>query len=99
MGDEMHKVTAQIQEQWLREIVAKRKRIEYREIKPFWDKRFSGIRAPFHLRLINGMRKKAPEVTIVVTKIVKSGRTGQYHLHLGRIISVKSWNQLPKRPR
>jgi len=56
-------ITTTIKRQWLREIVAGRKKIEYREIKPYWVRRLSAIETPFALRLINGMQAKAPEVT------------------------------------
>jgi hypothetical protein len=42
----------------LREIIAKRKKVEYREIKPYWQERFAAVKAPFLLRLINGMQKR-----------------------------------------
>ena len=32
----MDKITTTIKREWLREIAAGRKRVEYREIKPYW---------------------------------------------------------------
>ena len=65
----MHIVTTTIERRWLADIVAKRKLIEYRDIKPYWTKRLEGIGKPFLLRLINGMQPNAPEVTVIVTRV------------------------------
>ena len=59
----MDTITTTIKRQWLCEIAAKRKRVEYREIKPYWVGRLSRVKAPFLLRLINGMQSNAPELT------------------------------------
>jgi len=64
--------------------VVKRKLIEYREINPYWTEKLAAVRPPFLLRLVNGMTKNAPEVTVVVTKIRKNSKYGCYELHLGR---------------
>ena len=39
----MDTITTTIKREWLREIVAGRKRVEYREIKPYWERRFSQV--------------------------------------------------------
>ena len=56
----MDKLTTTIERQWLREIVARRKKAEYREIKKDWTDRLNKVRMPFLLRLINGMVARAP---------------------------------------
>ena len=89
----MHRITTTIKREWLREIVAGRKRIEYRELKPYWTERLSSVSAPFELRLINGMSENAPEVTVLVRKVRKNSRARHYELHLGRILNVKHWNR------
>jgi hypothetical protein len=86
----MKTLTTTIKRQYLREIVAGTKKIEYREIKPYWDKRLANYEAPFLLRLINGMSKDAPEATVEVVKVKKNRWLGQYELHLGRIVEVKN---------
>jgi len=48
---QMDKITTTIKREWLREIAAGRKRVEYREIKPYWTRRFSRVNTPFLLRL------------------------------------------------
>jgi hypothetical protein len=94
----MHKIATTIQRQWLREIVSGRKRVEYRDIKPYWTRRFAAIRAPFLLRLINGMQSNAPEVTVVVRRVRKNTRSGNFQLSLGRIVDVRHWDRKREEP-
>jgi hypothetical protein len=94
----MNTITTTIKRQWLREIVAGRKRIEFREIKPYWIRRLSMIETPFALRLINGMQTKAPEVTVVVSKVRKNTRAGSFELHLGPVKQVRHWDRSRERP-
>ncbi len=94
----MDKITTTIERIWLREIIAGRKKTEYREIKPYWQKRFGAIKTPFQLRLINGMQKNAPEVTIEVVKVIKNTSKGRYELRLGEIIRIKNWNKRKEAP-
>ena len=88
--DSMKTLTTTIKRQYLREIVAGTKKIEYREIKPYWEKRLANYEAPFLLRLINGMSKDAPEATVEVVKVKKNRLLGHYELYLGRIVEVKN---------
>ncbi len=88
----MDKLTTTIKREWLKEIVAGRKDVEYRDIKPYWRK-LESVHTPFRLRLINGMQKNAPEATVEVVKIRKNRSAGQYELHLGKIIEVKNWDR------
>ncbi len=88
----MNKITTTIKREWLREIAAGRKRIEYREIKPYWSRRLAGIKTPFLLRLINGMQVKAPEVTVLVRRVRRNSRSGHFELHIGRVVSVRHWD-------
>lgn len=89
----MRKITAQIQRHWLKEIVAGRKAVEYRELKLYWTRRLAGVKPPFLLRLINGMTKNRPEVTVVVRKVVKNVRGRRYALHLGKVVETKNWDR------
>lgn len=84
----MTRITTRIKRQFLAEIVAGVKKIEYREIKPYWTRRLWGILVPFELRLINGMNKRAPEVTVLITQITMGK---EYELWIGGILSVKNW--------
>lgn len=95
----MDRITTTIKRQWLAEIAAKRKLVEYREIKPYWTRRLEGVEAPFLLRLINGMQQNAPEVTVIVERVRKNSRHRDYELHLGKIVEVRNWNVRREQPR
>lgn len=94
----MHKLTTTIRRQWLREIVAGRKNVEYREIKDYWTDRLSNLSTPFLLRLINGMSLHAPEVTVRVDRVTKNTRSGNYELHIDRIVEVRHWDTKHEQP-
>ncbi len=85
----MDKITTTIKQPYLSQIVEGTKKIEYRDIKPYWTKRLAKVSVPFELRLINGMKKKAPEATMVIKKIRKNSRRGVYELHIGKILDTK----------
>jgi hypothetical protein len=44
------RITTTIEREWLAEIIAGTKKIEYRQIKPYWTKRFAKVSVPFELR-------------------------------------------------
>jgi hypothetical protein len=94
----VEKLTTTIKRRWLQEIVAGTKRIEYREIKPYWTERLGNVSVPFRLRLINGMSLTAPEVEVVVRRVRKNSRNRQYELHLGKILRVRHWNRRTQQP-
>lgn len=94
----MDTITTTIKREWLREIAAGRKRVEYREIKPYWIRRLSRVNTPFLLRLINGMQPKAPEVTVTVRQIRKNSRSGSFELVLGKIVALKYWSRKSEQP-
>jgi hypothetical protein len=94
------RITTTIERQWLAEIIAGTKKIEYRQIKPYWTKRFEKVCVPFELRLLNGMNPPVPEVTVLIQKIVKDRRAGEYQLHIKKVLGFKHWDkrrQMPKR--
>jgi hypothetical protein len=88
----MDKITTTIHREPLKEIAARRKTIEYREIKTFWIERLAKVKAPFLLRLINGMRPNAPELTVIVQRVRRNARSGKFELHLGKLIDVRHWD-------
>ena len=94
----MDKLTTTIERRWLREIVAGRKTVEYRQIKKYWTARLSKVTTPFLLRLINGMTKQAPEVTVRIDQVSKNMGTGNYELHIGEIVEVRNWDRRRERP-
>ena len=59
------RITTTIEREWLAQIIAGTKKIEYRQIKPYWTKRFAKVSLPFELRLLNGMSPPVPEATVV----------------------------------
>lgn len=66
---------------WLREILAGRKNVEYRDAVPHYDKLF---RAPLkwtHIRLRAGYATDAPSATFVIERVDLVD--GCYHIHLG----------------
>jgi hypothetical protein len=72
-------LTMNIKRRYFADIVAGTKRIEYREMKPFWKRRIEPLSTPFKLRLLNGMTRPVPEAVVVVTKVTRhraSGSTG-----------------------
>jgi hypothetical protein len=90
-----------IERKWFAEIVAKppRKTVEYRDLSDYWLRRLAKVgKAPFELRLLNGMRQPVPEVIVLVTKVIKNRSAGQIEFHLGRVIKVKNWDRRSQRP-
>ena len=59
------------------EIIAGTKKIEYRQIKPYWTKRFAKVSLPFELRVLNGMNPPVPEVTVLIHSITKGRHAGE----------------------
>jgi hypothetical protein len=94
----MDEITTTIKRQWLREIAAGRKHVEFREIKPYWIRRFSGLGTPFLLRLINGMQPRAPELTVTVRRIRKNLRSRRFELVLGKIVAIKHGSRTLEQP-
>ena len=63
------RITTTIEREWLAEIIAGTKKIEYRQIKPYCTTRFEKVSVPFELRLLNGMNPPVPEVTVLIHRI------------------------------
>jgi hypothetical protein len=94
-------VTLNIKWRFFAEILGwpRRKSIEHREIKAFWDRRLRGLSGKrFKLRLLNGMIPPVPEATIAVRTFIRNTHAGKYELHLGRVLCVKHWNRKRERP-
>jgi hypothetical protein len=99
MRVEKDRITTTIKRQWLAEIIDGTKRIEYREIKPYWTKRLKNITSPFELRLINGMNPPVPEVTVLVRKVTMDRREGVYELHIKKVMGFKHWDKRRRIPK
>lgn len=99
----MDEITTTIEREWFTQIVMGKKRVEYRQIKPYWTRRFEKIRVPFRLVLRNGMSPPVPIVTVRIDRIVPSPkchqRSGEYALHIGRVLRVEHWDRKKRRPR
>lgn len=91
-------ITTTIEREWLAQIIAGTKKIEYRQIKPYWTKRFAEVSLPFELRLLNGMNPPVPEVTVLIHKIVKDRRAGEYRLHIKKVVGCKHWDKRRGKP-
>jgi hypothetical protein len=94
-----NRITTTIEREWLAQIVAGTKKIEYRQIKPYWTKRFAKVSMPFELRLLNGMNPPVPEVTVLIHRITKDHRAGEYRLHIKKILGFKHWDKRRGKPR
>ena len=93
------RITTTIEREWLAEIIAGTKKIEYRQIKPYWTKRFEKVSVPFELRLLNGMNPPVPEVTVLIHKITRDRRAGEYQLHIKKVLAFKHWDKRRQKPK
>jgi hypothetical protein len=96
----MRTLTTTIKRRWLAKIIAGTKKVEYREMKPYWQRRIGMTLCPFRLRLINGMSKTAPEVTVLIDKVSVGCQPGDlappwlaYRLHIAKVLSHRNWDK------
>ena len=89
------RITTTIEREWLAEIIAGTKKIEYRRIKPYWTQRFAKVSVPFELR--NGMNPPVPEVTVLIHRITR--RAGEYRLHIKKVVGFKHWDKQKRKPK
>lgn len=94
----MDRITTTIKRPWLAAIIAGEKKVEYREMKPYWKKRLDDVSIPFELRLINGMQLDAPEVTVVVGRVGRNLRTREYELHIRKVVKHSNWDKRRRIP-
>jgi hypothetical protein len=95
----MDRLTTTIEREWLADIIAGVKKTEYRDIKPYWTKKLEAVSRPFELRLINGMQKNAPEVTVLVDRVRANRRTRRYELHIAKVLKHLNCDKLRRLPR
>jgi hypothetical protein len=93
----MDTITTTLKREPFAQIVDGSKRIEYREIKPYWTSRLSNVITPFRLVLRNGMNNPVPVLTVRIDRI--SRRDGHYRLHIGRVLKVEHWDRTKRLPR
>jgi len=92
-------ITTTLEREYFAEIVAGTKRIEYREMKPYWTTRLNQVQVPFRLILRNGMTPPVPVLTVRIDRVEPNLRTREYELHIGRILRVEHWDRKKKKPR
>jgi len=101
----METITTTLQREWFAKIVDGSKKIEYREIKPYWTSRLSKVQPPFRLVLRNGMNHPIPVLTLRIDRIVPNPRLkgtrrkGSYALHIGRVLKVEHWDRKKRKPK
>jgi hypothetical protein len=95
----MDRITTTIKREWLSEIIEGTKKIEYREIKQYWEDKLAKVSIPFELRLINGMQQKAPEVTVLIKKVRRDTKNNRFELNVEKILNYKHWDANKKHPK
>jgi len=99
----MDTITTTLKREWFSQIVDGSKRVDYREIKPYWTMRLRKVKTPFILVMRNGMRPPVPVVTVRVDRVVPNphgrARKGSYELHIGRVLKVEHWDRKRRKPR
>jgi hypothetical protein len=97
-GSYVDTLTMNIERQFFAAIVDGTKRIEYREMKPYWKARIEPLKTPFTLRLLNGMTHPVPEAVVEVKRVTRHPAEREYRLHLGRVLSVRRWDRRKQQP-
>lgn len=96
-------LTTTLKCEWFAKIVDGTKRIEYREIKPYWTSRLKKVKAPFRLILRNGITPSIPVLTVRIDRVVPSpwgkARRGTYALHIGQVLKIEHWDRKKGRPK
>jgi hypothetical protein len=95
----MDNITTTIKREFLEKIVAGEKKVEYRENKPYWQKRLGRVSAPFSMRLINGMTTQAPEVTVLIDRVREVKGKRRFVLRIATVLSYKNWDKRRRCPR
>lgn len=74
------------------QIVARTKRIEYREQTPYWKRRLEGRKYEV-IQFRNGYATEAPEMQVEFLGVRRygKGRNAYYAIRLGRILKLKRW--------
>jgi hypothetical protein len=93
MRAKLDRLTTTIKRPWLAEIIDGTKKVEYRQIKPYWTKRLKTVNVPFEMRLINGMNPPVPEVTVLIHKVKRNSRYGAYEFHIKKVLGFRHWDK------
>ena len=78
---------------WFADIISGKKRVEYRQQKPYWRKRLEGRKYDV-IKFRNGYAPDAPEMRVVFRGLRRygKGRKARYAILLGRILKIKRWH-------
>lgn len=98
-GGDLDTLTMNIKRKWFAAILAGAHPVEYRRMSPFWKARIEPLKAPFKLRLLNGMIRPIPEALIVVERVRRDHAAQEYQLHLGKVLQVKHWDKKKQKPK
>lgn len=99
MDEQMKTLTMNIKREWFAAILAGTHPIEYRRMSTFWKRRIEPLKAPFKLRLLNGMIRPIPEALIVVQHLKRDHAKQEYQLHLGKVLRVRHWDKKKQKPK
>jgi hypothetical protein len=96
----MDVITTTIDREFFADIVVGKKRVEYRQIKPYWTQRLRRVKTPFELVLRNGMIPPIPVLTVRIDRVQPNPPhyRGPYGLYIGRILKVEHWDRRNSRP-
>ncbi len=88
----MNTITATITREWLARIISGKKRYEWRGTSDFWEARLKKVGSPpFHFRLINGMKKNAPEATVLVSAVHWDLAEIAFRFTIEGVVELKNW--------
>lgn len=83
-GVVMNRLHLSLYKKWFDEILQGTKKIEYREIKPYYDRLL--MKDYDEVKFVNGYGKDRPYLVINIVKIIKSKEF--FEIHLGNIIET-----------
>ena len=75
-----------IKKEYLQKIINNEKKIEYREIKPFYIKKFENISIPFIIKFQAGYNKNALSKNVIINKVKKDIKNSMYELYIEKIL-------------
>ncbi len=78
----MERLNLSLYKKWFDEILTGTKKIEYREIKPYYNKIF--VKEYSEVKFVNGYGNERPFMIVEILKVFKSKE--YYEIHLGNII-------------
>lgn len=88
MGD-VKRLHLSLFRKWFDEILSGKKRVEYRDIKPYYDRLLN--KDYREVKFINGYGSARPYLVASITKIIKS--TKYYEIHLGEVLESGNIDQ------